>query len=43
MGLYHFTEAREEPPTICGSKVAIGYNYFNTLFTISYRPKLILG
>jgi len=22
--LYHFTDAREEPPTICGSKVGGG-------------------
>ena len=43
MGLYHFTEAREEPPTICSSKVASRYNYFNTLSTISYLSKLILG
>jgi len=43
MGLYHFTEARKEPRTICGSKVASRYNYLNTLFTISYLPKLIVG
>jgi len=43
MGLYHFTEARKEPRTICSSKVASRYNYFNTLFTICYLPKLIVG
>jgi len=40
MGLYHFTEGRKEPRTICSSKVASRYNYFNT---ISYLPKLIVG
>jgi len=43
MGLYHFTEAREEPPTTCSSKVASRYNSFTTPFTIPYLPKLILG